>query len=64
MAKYHVRSKMTLHKVNRDDDGRKTTQIFQAGSLLDLTPEEYEQYKHLVEKEEQYKARNKSSRGR
>lgn len=61
MAKYYVRPKMTLHKVNIAADSRKTTQIFQEGSLVDLTAEEFEQYKHLLETEEQYKARNKSS---
>ena len=64
MAKYYVRQKMTLHKVNIAADGRKTTQIFQESSLVDLTSEEFEQYKHLLETEEQYKTRNKSSRGK
>ena len=62
MAKYYVRPKMTLHKVNQAADGRKTTQIFQEGSLVDLTAEEHEQYKHLLETEAQFKARSKSGR--
>ena len=48
MTKYLVRQ-FPLHKVVVDSKGNRSKQVHIEGSEVDLTAEEYEQYKHLVE---------------
>ena len=61
MAKYIVRN-YALHKVVVNSKGGKSTQIYQQGESVELTDAEYQQYKHLVETEEQFNSRQKESK--
>ena len=61
MAKYIVRN-YALHKVVVNSKGVKSTQIYQQGDPVELTDAEYQQYKHLVETEEQFNSRQKESK--
>ena len=61
MAKYIVRN-YALHKVVVNSKGVKSTQVYQQGESVELTDAEYQQYKHLVETEEQFNSRQKENK--
>ena len=57
---YYVRD-FPLHKEIIDLRGRKTRQTFRPTEKVDLTEAEAKRYQHLIETEEQVKARSPKS---
>ena len=58
---YYVRS-LTLQKEVMDEDGTKSLQPYKSGSKVELTENEAQRYRHLVESEEQHNSRQKGSK--
>lgn len=59
MTKYYVRN-LPLH-LEKIVNGKKSRQVFQYGESVDLSEEDAIKYKHLIETEEQYKSRQKTT---